>query len=462
MSKKRTNLPVQKNERLDVTFQDLTHEGAGVAKVDGYPLFVPDALPGEEADVKVVKTGKNFGFGRLMERHTTSTHRVDPPCPIFHWCGGCQLQHMDQEAQLALKRDQVVNALHKYMGRDDIPVQKTIGMDEPWAYRNKAQVPVAERDGELIAGFFAKRSHHIVDMDHCLIQGDQNDAEIQVVKNILKRYEIKPYDEVSGRGVIRHIVARNGRLSGETMVMLITNGEALPHKKKIVEAIRNEVSGIHSIAQNINKKKTNVIYGERTEILWGEKYIEERIGKLRFALSPRSFFQVNPVQTEVLYEKVRQFAGLRGNETVIDAYCGIGSISLFLAEEAKKVYGVEVVGDAISDARKNAKLNHISNVEFSVGKAEEVVAWWRAALGIQADVIVVDPPRKGCDEKLLQTMIEMQPERIVYASCNPATLARDLGILSDGGYEVKEVQPVDMFPQTVHIECVVSIRRKDM
>ncbi|SDI97349.1 23S rRNA (uracil(1939)-C(5))-methyltransferase RlmD [Natribacillus halophilus] len=462
MPKKPTNAPVQKNERIDVTFLDLTHEGMGVAKVDGYPIFVPDALPGEEADVKVVKTVKNYGFGRLMKRHVESEQRVDPPCPIYHWCGGCQLQHMNQDAQLHLKREQVVNALHKYMGRDDIPVHETIGMDEPWAYRNKAQVPVAERDGELIAGFYAKRSHHIVDMDHCLIQGDQNDAAIQVVKNIMKRYKIKPYEEASGRGVIRHIVARSGRLSGEVMVMLVTNGEELPHKKKIVEDIRQEVSGIHSIVQNINPKKTNVIYGERTEILWGETYIEERIGKLRFALSPRSFFQVNPVQTEALYQKVLEYAELRGNETVIDAYCGIGSISLFLADEVKKVYGVEVVGEAIRDARKNAKLNGIANVEFSVGKAEEVVPWWRAALGIQADVIVVDPPRKGCDEKLLQTMIEMQPERIVYASCNPATLARDLRILADGGYDVKEVQPVDMFPQTTHIECVVSIRRKDM
>ncbi|AXF57552.1 23S rRNA (uracil(1939)-C(5))-methyltransferase RlmD [Salicibibacter kimchii] len=460
MPKKQPNLPVQKNERLDVTIQDLTHEGAGVAKVDGYPLFVPDTLPGEKADVKVVKTGKNFGFGRLMERHTTSGQRVDPPCPIYHWCGGCQLQHMNQDAQLTLKREQAVNALHKYMNRADIPVHETIGMDEPWAYRNKAQVPVAERDGELIAGFFAKRSHHIVDMDHCLIQGDQNDAAIQVVKNILKRYEIRPYDEASGRGVIRHIVARNGRLSGETMVMLVTNGKELPHKKQIVEAIRREVTGIHSIVQNINTKKTNVIYGEQTEILWGEKYIEERIGNLRFALSPRSFFQVNPVQTEALYEKIREFADLRRTDTVIDAYCGIGSISLFLAEQARKVYGVEVVGDAISDARKNAKLNHISNVEFSVGKAEEVVPWWRAALGIEADVIVVDPPRKGCDEKLLQTMIEMNPDRIVYASCNPATLARDLGILSDGGYDVKEVQPVDMFPQTAHVESVTQLVRR--
>ncbi|MBB6450784.1 23S rRNA (uracil1939-C5)-methyltransferase [Geomicrobium halophilum] len=462
MSNKRINknIPVQKNEFLNVTFEDLTHEGAGVAKVDGYPIFVPDSLPGEEAEIKVVKVGKSFGFGRLMKRHTTSDQRVDPPCPIYHWCGGCQLQHMDQKAQLSLKREQVVNALHKYMGRDDIPVHKTMGMEEPWAYRNKAQVPVAERNGELIAGFYAKQSHHIVDMDHCLIQGDQNDAAIQVVKTILKRYNIQPYDEESGKGVIRHIVARNGRLSGETMVMLVTNGETLPKRDAIVEDIRREVSGIHSIVQNMNDKKTNVIFGKRTEILWGESYIEEQVGKLRFALSPLSFFQVNPVQTEALYEKALEYADLRGQETVIDAYCGIGSISLFLAEKAKKVYGVEVSGEAIRDARKNAKLNRISNVEFSVGKAEEVVPWWRAFAEVQADVIVVDPPRKGCDEKLLQTMIEMKPERIVYVSCNPATLARDLRILSEGGYEVKEVQPVDMFPQTAHVESVTQLMRR--
>ncbi|GAK12679.1 23S rRNA (uracil(1939)-C(5))-methyltransferase RlmD [Geomicrobium sp. JCM 19039] len=459
---KKAQAPVQKNESLTVTFEDLTHEGAGVAKIDGYPLFVPNALPGEEAEIKVVKAGKGFGFGKLMNRLTTSEHRIEPPCPIYDRCGGCQLQHLSEAAQNDLKRQQIVNALHKYMGNSTIPVHPTLAMDEPWSYRNKAQVPVAaNRDGELIAGFYAKRSHQIVDMDHCLIQGAPNDEAIQVVKSLLKKYTIQPYDEKTRRGVIRHIVARHSHTSGEVMVVLVTNGKKLPNKEALIDDIKNEVNNVRSIVQNINTKDTNVIFGDQSEVLWGSRTIEDKIGDVRFLISPRSFFQVNPTQTEVLYNKVMEYAALTGKETVIDAYCGIGSISLFLAQQARHVYGVEIVGDAIRDAKNNAELNGMTNVDFAVGKAEEIVPWWRAAHGIEADVMVVDPPRKGCDPALLDTMIKMKPERIVYVSCNPATLARDLKILEEGGYEAKEITPVDMFPQTTHVESVVSIRRND-
>ncbi|GAK00075.1 23S rRNA (uracil(1939)-C(5))-methyltransferase RlmD [Geomicrobium sp. JCM 19055] len=458
---KKIKAPVTKNEYHHVTFEDLTHEGAGVAKIDGYPLFVPNGLPGEEAEIKVIKAGKGFGIGRLIERHTTSDDRVEPPCPIYDRCGGCQLQHLSLDAQSNFKRQQIVNALHKYMGNSDIPVHSTLTMDEPWSYRNKAQVPVGvNRDGELIAGFYAKRSHQIVDMDHCLITGEQNDQAVQVVKGLLKKFNIPPYDEKTGEGNVRHIVARSSHHTGEVMVVFVINKKHLPHINEIIEEMQAQIPKLRSVVKNVNREDTNVVFGEETEVLWGERTIEDKIGDVRFLISPRSFFQVNPMQTEVLYNKVMEYAQLTGKETVIDAYCGIGSISLFLAQQAKHVYGVEVVGDAIRDAKNNAELNNMKNVDFVVGKAEEVVPWWQAAHGIQADVFVVDPPRKGCDPALLETMIQMKPERIVYVSCNPATLARDLKVLAeDGGYVVKEITPVDMFPQTTHVESVAWLER---
>jgi 23S rRNA (uracil1939-C5)-methyltransferase len=457
---KRETLPVRKNDQLQVTIEDLTHEGAGVAKVDGYTLFVPNTLPGELVDIKVIKTNKGYGFARLLEIKKESEHRAEPLCPIYHQCGGCQIQHLSYEAQLASKQKQVKDVLERIGGIKDVTVHPTLGMDDPWRYRNKAQVPVGEEGGLVVAGFYQKRSHRIINMDECLIQHEENDQIIRVVKNIANKYGIRAYDEEKHRGTLRHVVARKGKVTNEVMVVLVTRGKELPNKKNIIEEIKAEIPNVKSIVQNINPKRTNVIFGDETNVLWGEEYIHDYIGDIKFAISARSFYQVNPDQTKVLYDKALEYADLSGQETVIDAYCGIGTISLFLAQKAKHVYGVEIVPDAIADAKRNAELNGITNVNFAVGEAEKIMPWWYAQ-GIRADVIVVDPPRKGCDPELLETILSMKPKRVVYVSCNPATLARDLQVLEEGGYVTKEVQPVDMFPHSSHVECVAQIVLKE-
>ncbi|QQZ09070.1 23S rRNA (uracil(1939)-C(5))-methyltransferase RlmD [Heyndrickxia vini] len=453
-------LPVQKNDYIDVTFVDLTHDGNGVAKVDGYPIFVPNGLPGEKAKVKVIKVNKGYGFGRLIELYEASPDRVEPDCPIYKECGGCQLQHLSYSGQLKAKRKQVQDVLQRIGKLEDVVVHPVLGMENPWRYRNKAQVPVGEREGGLIAGFYQNRSHDIIDMEACLIQQEKNDVVVQTVKEICDRYGVRAYSEQTHKGTLRHIMARYGMKTGEIMIVLITRTAELPNKKAIIEEITSKLPDVKSVVQNINPKRTNVIFGDETKVLWGEEVIYDYIGNIKFAISARSFYQVNPEQTKVLYDQALKYANLTGEETVIDAYCGIGTISLFLTEKAKKVYGVEIVPEAIEDARRNAELNGITNVEFAVGEAEKVIPQWYED-GIVADVLVVDPPRKGCDETLLQTIIDMKPKKVVYVSCNPATLARDLRVLEDGGYRTVEVQPVDMFPQTTHVECCALIKLKE-
>ncbi|KZZ84199.1 23S rRNA (uracil(1939)-C(5))-methyltransferase RlmD [Bacillus sp. SJS] len=454
-------VPVMKNELYDVTFEDLTHEGAGVAKVEGFPIFVQNALPGERASIKIIKVKKGFAFGRLMEIKEQSLERREAPCPIYKECGGCQLQHLSYEGQLDFKRKQVENVLSRIgkLNLDEVTVHPTLGMDNPWNYRNKAQVPVGEREGGLVAGFYQQRSHEIIDMQKCLIQQAENDDVVQAVKEICSRYGIRAYNEEKHKGWLRHIMVRYGQMTGEMMVVFVTRTNDFPHKNEIIEEITGRFGQVKSIVQNINSKRTNVIFGDETNVLWGEEYIYDSIGDIRFAISARSFYQVNPEQTKVLYDKALEFAQLTGEETVIDAYCGIGTISLFLAQKAKKVYGVEIVPEAIEDAKRNAELNGLSNAEFGVGEAEVVIPNWYKQ-GIKADTIVVDPPRKGCDEALLITILDMKPKRVVYVSCNPGTLARDLHVLEQGGYQTVEVQPVDMFPHTMHCEAVVRIERK--
>ncbi|MDU0414213.1 23S rRNA (uracil(1939)-C(5))-methyltransferase RlmD [Bacillus paralicheniformis] len=451
--------PVQKNEYYNVVFEDLTHEGSGVAKVDGFPIFVPNALPEEKAQIKVTRVKKGFAFGRLIDLKEESRFRTDAPCPIYKQCGGCQLQHINYEGQLLYKQKQVKDVLER-IGKLDlsrITVHPTLGMEDPWNYRNKAQVPVGEREGGLIAGFYQQRSHEIIDMNECLIQQTENDRVVQAIKEICGKYGIKAYNEERHKGWLRHIMVRYGAVTGEMMVVFITRTNDFPHKAKIVEEITAAFPHVKSIVQNINPKKTNVIFGDETTVIWGEEYIYDTIGEIKFAISARSFYQVNPEQTKVLYDKALEYAELNGEETVIDAYCGIGTISLFLAKQAKKVYGVEIVPEAIEDAKRNAELNGIENAEFEVGEAEVVIPKWYEE-GIKADTLVVDPPRKGCDEALLRTILEMKPKRVVYVSCNPGTLARDLRVLEDGGYETLEVQPVDMFPHTSHVECCALIK----
>jgi 23S rRNA (uracil1939-C5)-methyltransferase len=470
--------PFQKNEEVTVDIIGLTHDGEGVGRADGFTLFIQGALPGERVRAKVMKVKKQYGYARLEELLAASPARVEPLCAIHKECGGCQLQHFDYPAQLEWKRQHVVDNLTRIgklkvageVGRFDgedasasagIIVHPTIGMDEPWRYRNKAAVPVgvSSNEGGLLAGFYARGSHRIIDMDDCLIQHEQNDEVIRIVKRIGRELGVSAYNEETGRGLLRHVMARTGVVTGEIMVVLVTNGKKLPQADQWIESIRKELPGVKSIVQNVNEKNTNVIFGDETRVLWGSDVIYDDLNGIRFAISARSFYQVNPSQTVELYRKAVDYAGLTGSETVIDAYCGIGTISLFLARQAGRVYGVEIVPEAIEDAKRNAELNGIENASFEAGPAEVVIPRWREE-GITADVIVVDPPRKGCDPALLETILAMQPERVVYVSCNPSTLARDLRVLEDGGYRSVEVTPVDMFPHTVHVECTVLLKWK--
>ncbi|MEW9676293.1 23S rRNA (uracil(1939)-C(5))-methyltransferase RlmD [Lentibacillus sp. L22] len=451
--------PVKKNETVTLTFEDLTHEGSGVGKIDGYPLFVPNALPGEKATIKVIKVNKNFGFGKLLELIKESPDRVEPVCDVH--CNGCGLQHMSYRLQLEMKQNQVKNVMKKIAHLKHVPIHPIIGMDDPLHYRNKVQIPVGEKDGKLITGFYQKRSHRIIEnTETCVTHNVVINDVVKSVRSIADRLGISAYNEEKHTGVLRHIMVRTGQATNEMMVVLVTKTEELPKQDVLVRELTETYPNLKSIMQNVNDKQTNVIMGKKTKLLWGEKYIHDRIGDLTFAISAKSFYQVNPVQTKTLYDKALAYAQIGTKDIVIDAYCGIGTISLFLAEQAKKVYGVEVVPEAIDDAKKNAKLNGITNAEFFVGEAEKVMPWWKMQ-GLDPDVIVVDPPRKGCDEELLKAMIDMQPKRIVYVSCNPSTLARDLRVLENGGYETKEVQPVDMFPMTEHVECVALLTRVD-
>ena len=448
--------PVSKNDLVTVQFEDLTQDGSGVAKVDGYPLFVPFALPGEKATVKVIKANKGYGFGRLVEILEASPDRVENPCSLHKECGGAQLLHLKYEGQLSAKEKQVRDALERIGGLKGIQVHPVLGMENPWSYRNKVQVPVGEQNGRMIAGYFKKRSHEIVNMENCGVELSMDDSIVLKVLEICKANGISPYDENEHKGILRHIMVRWAKETGEIMIVLITRTRTLPNSDEIVKDIRTSIPNVKSIVHNINTKRTNVILGERSATLWGSSTITDYIGEIKFAISPRSFYQVNPYQTKVLYDKALEYAELTGEETVIDAYCGIGTISLFLAQKAKKVYGVEIVEDAIKDAKRNAEINGITNAEFIVGASEDVITNM-AKEGIKADVIVVDPPRKGCDEALLNTIIAMKPKKVVYVSCNPGTLARDLRILEAGGFQTKEVQPVDMFPQTTHVESVAKL-----
>ncbi|MFC4770039.1 23S rRNA (uracil(1939)-C(5))-methyltransferase RlmD [Effusibacillus consociatus] len=461
MAKVTANIPVQKNQSIELEITGQGHEGEGVGRYEGFTIFVPGAIKGERVKAKIVKVQKSFAYGRLMDLLHPSHHRTEPSCPIYHRCGGCHLQHMTYEGQLEHKRQMVIDSLTRIGKLENVPVHPTLGMDVPWEYRNKSQVPVGLVNGKIVTGFYAPRTHEIIDMEGCPIQHPYSDEIVNKVKRALENLNIPPYDEASKKGLVRHIVARVGYHTDETMVVLITNGRKIPKVEELIQRLRGEIPHLVSIIQNVNTAVTNVIFGPDTITLWGKDTIEDRIDDIRFSISARSFFQVNPIQTKVLYGKALEYAQLTGEETVIDAYCGIGTISLFLAKKAKQVIGVEVVKEAIDDAKRNAALNGITNAEFLVGEAEKVIPDLYEKRGLKADVVVVDPPRKGCDEALLQTIADMQPERVVYVSCNPSTLARDLRYLEDRGYKTQEVQPVDMFPQTKHVECVIGMQRID-
>lgn len=446
-------IPVEKNKSYEMQIHALGSNGEGIGRIDGYTVFVEGALPDEKIRVLIVKVKKNYGYGKLLEILEASPARREPMCPVAKQCGGCQLQHMSYEAELAYKTREVQDVMERIGGVHGVQVKPTLGMAYPWRYRNKAQFPVGKGKNGCAIGFYAKRSHRIVDTEQCFLQNEYNDEIIRIVREFLDEFHIPPYDEETHTGLVRHILTRIGKNSGEIMVCIVVNGKRLPQSDILVERLR-AVEGLVSVVLNVNKEKTNVILGQKVITLWGKDTITDTIDGISFEISPLSFYQVNPIQTEVLYGKAVEMAELKGNETVLDLYCGIGTISLFFARKAKKVFGVEIVPEAIADAKRNAARNGITNAEFAVGAAEDVIPRLYEEEGITADVVVVDPPRKGCDAKLLDTILQIQPQKIVYVSCNPATWARDLVVLRKGGYELQEVQPVDQFGHSVHVEVV--------
>lgn len=450
----------RKNDIVTLEIVDCGTDGEGIGKADGFTVFVKDAVIGDTVTAKIMKAKKNYGYGRLMEILKPSPYRVEPICPSARQCGGCQLQAVSYEEQKAFKEKKLRGHLERIGGFKELPMEPLIGMDEPYHYRNKAQFPVGRnKEGRIVTGFYAGRTHAIIENRDCALGIPQNKEVLDRVIAHMEKYNIAPYDEMTGKGLVRHIFVRYGFFTGELMVCLIINGQDLPHQKELVEKL-GEIPGMTSISLNINKKRNNVILGDKVKTIWGKEYITDKIGDISYEISPLSFFQVNPHQTWKLYSKALEYADLHGEETVWDLYCGIGTISLFLAQKAKFVRGVEIVPAAIEDARRNAHLNEIDNVEFFVGKAEEVLPREYEKNGVYADVIVVDPPRKGCDEMLLKTILKMQPKRVVYVSCDSATLARDLRFLCDNGYELKKVCGVDQFPQTVHVETVVLLSQQ--
>lgn len=456
---KKEEIPVVKNEEYNIEIHGMGHDGEGVGKIKDFTVFVPEAIVGESVRIKIVKINKNFAFGKLLEIIKPSKDRVEPACSINKRCGGCQLQHLSYAGQLAFKTQKVKDAMSRIGKLEGINVHDTMGMETPYRYRNKVQLPVGMENGIAKIGFYAARSHEIVDMKSCSIQDEKADLIVELIRGWIETYKIKTYNEVENTGVLRHIMVRTGFKSGEVMVVLVTHSNNLPHKEELIESLAKNIVGITSIIQNINENRTNTILGLKCKTLWGQDNIVDYIGKFKFNISPLSFFQVNPIQTKKLYDKALEYAGLTGNEVVFDAYCGTGTISLFLSQKAKKVYGVEIIQEAIDNAIENAKENKVENVEFLVGESEKIIPKL-IEQGIIADVVVVDPPRKGCERILLEEIAKMGPKRIVYVSCDTATLARDLDILNGLNYETVEVQPVDMFPQTGHVEAVVKLERR--
>ncbi len=453
----------QKNDLVTLKITDMGNDGEGIGKVDGYTLFVKDAVIGDTIQAKITKAKKNYGYARLMEVLEPSPHRAEPLCAFARQCGGCQLQAMTYEEQLRFKADKVKNHLERIGGLEyaEELMEPIIRMENPFRYRNKAQFPVgSDKEGNIVTGFYAGRTHSIINNRNCLLGVELNEEILNRVINYMKENRVQPYDEKTGKGLVRHILIRYGFASKQVMVCLIINGKRLPASDRLVESLR-QLPGMTSITYNINRQQTNVILGDEVKLLWGQTYITDSIGDIQYQISPLSFYQVNPVQTRNMYEKAMEYAQLTGEETVWDLYCGIGTISLFLAQKAKQVYGVEIVPQAIDDAKRNAKLNGIENAEFYVGKAEEVLPEKYKSEGIYADVIVVDPPRKGCDEVLLDTLVKMAPKRVVYVSCDSATLARDVKYLGENGYQVEKICPVDNFPETLHVEtvCLLSNRK---
>lgn len=490
-AKKRLETPLKKDDVVTLLIEQIGSEGEGIGKYQGYTLFVKDAVVGDEVLVKVIKTKKTYGYARLMEIVKPSMFRVVPRCEVARQCGGCQIQQLDYEKQLEYKQQKVKDCFLRIGGFENIidatnqefeevtseavVMEPIIGMKEPYHYRNKSQFPVGRnKEGEIVTGFYAGRTHSIIDHDECHIGATINETILAVVKDFMKEFQIEPYQEETHTGLVRHILTRIGFTTGDVMVCIIINGKKLPKAEVLAKRLSEIQEEVHqdgegakfattrrvtSVCLNVNREKTNVILGNEILPVLGEPHIKDYIGEIQYQISPLSFYQVNPIQTKKLYDLTMEYAGLTGSEVVWDLYCGIGTISLFLAQKAKQVYGVEIIPQAIEDAKLNAKLNHMENATFFVGAAEEVLPEKYQKEHIFADVIVVDPPRKGCEVSLLDTVVAMKPARVVYVSCDPATLARDAKYLSESGYQLKKFRPVDQFSHSVHVETVALFER---
>ncbi len=454
-------MEMKKNDLFETVILDMSEDGAGIGRTDGYTWFIKDTVMGDRVEASVMKMKKNYGFARLVRILEPSPQRIPERCPVARQCGGCQLQAMSYEEQLKFKERKIRNHLSRLGGlpEDEIPMEPVMGMENPWRYRNKAQFPFGRnKDGRIVTGFYAGRTHSIIEHEDCLLGIEENKEILEIIKNFMEEYNIEPYSEEEHKGLVRHALIRKGFATGELMVCLVINGRSLPRSRELTERLCR-IPGMTSISLSVNREKTNVIMGTEILNLYGPGFIADCIGDVKYRISPLSFYQVNPVQTGKLYETALEFAGLEGGETVWDLYCGIGTISLFLARKAGKVCGVEIVPQAIEDARENARLNGMKNVEFFVGKAEEVLPEQYEKNHIRADVIVVDPPRKGCDEKCLETIVKMEPKRLVYVSCDSATLGRDVKYLREKGFKVERVRGCDMFGWSTHVETVLLMTR---
>lgn len=451
---------LSKNKEYIVDIVDIGQGGVGIGKYEGFTVFVEGGLIQDKVKVRINKSKKNYAVGDIVEIIEKSPFRVNRACSDnLKECGGCQIQELDYDKQLEMKTNEVEQVISRIGKIENVYIHDTIGMENPFRYRNKAQFPIKEIKNSPQIGFYKKKSHDVIPTDKCIIQHEINDKIMKIIKTYINAYNISIYDEKTHTGVLRHLVTKVGFITDEVMVILVTKEDKLPYLNELASVLEENIPGFKTLVVNVNKEKTNVILGKENKVIYGNGKINDYIGDLRFEISPLSFFQVNPVQTEVLYNKALEYAELKENDTVFDIYCGIGTISLFLAQKATKVYGIEIVEAAIKDAKINAKLNNLDNVEFYTGKAEEVVPKMYKE-GKTANVVVVDPPRKGCDEKVLDTIVSMAPDRVVYVSCNPSTLARDLAYLDERGYRCSEIQPVDMFPHTMHVECVAKLIKK--
>jgi len=453
------NMTLKKNQTYTAVVERYGANGEGICIIDGCTVFVPYALMGETITLKLIKLEKRCAFGRLQEVLKPSPHRVLPPCPVFHQCGGCQLQHLDSESQSGVKQKTVTDALERIGGFNGLHVAPIITMQKPWEYRNKVQYPIGKGDQGIQCGFYAPRSHRIIQVDCCNVQNRLSEQVKCEFLQYMKNWMVEPYDEETHTGLVRHLIVRTSKELFEAMVIIVINGKQLQNEAELIEQLHSQIPQVVSIVINTNTQKTNVIMGEKNRLIYGKPKLRDMLGGLQFGISPHAFYQVNPEQTERLYAKALDLAALTGTETVVDAYCGIGTLSLLAAKRAQSVIGIEVVPQAIDDANQNAALNGILNAQFICGHAE-VVMPQLVKSGTHVDIVIVDPPRKGCEPAMLRAILDAAPKRIVYVSCNPSTLARDLKTLCEpGAYAISTVQPVDMFPQTGHVETVVLMSR---